>query len=96
MRTMIMVQLDTATSNQTIRDGTISSLLGRVLGELKPEAAYFYTRGGNRAFTLVVDIPDPTYIPTFIEPFWLEMNAHVEMIPCMNAEELQTGLGRLS
>ncbi len=95
MRTMIMVQLDTPTSNQAIRDGSIDSVLGRLLGEMKPEAAYFYSRGGNRAFTLVVDIPDPSFIPVFVEPFWLEMNAHVDMFPCMNVDELRTGLGRL-
>jgi hypothetical protein len=29
------------------------------------------------------------------EPLWLELNASVEINPCMNLDELQAGLGRL-
>ncbi|MDQ1367697.1 MAG: hypothetical protein QOF20_50 [Acidimicrobiaceae bacterium] len=96
MRTMVMVELDTATANDTITSGKIGQILERVLGELKPESAYFYSRGGNRAFSLVVDIPDPSYIPSVVEPFWLEFNARVDAFPCMNVDELKTGLGRLA
>lgn len=95
MRMMLMVELDTQPANAMIKDGRIQEVLNGIVSQMKPEAAYFYARGGRRAFTLVVDAPDAASIPSFAEPFWLEANASVETIPCMNAEELQEGLSRL-
>jgi hypothetical protein len=95
MRMMLMVEIDTATSNRIIEEHKMADVLGPILGNLKPEAAYFYARGGRRGFTLVVDMPDAASLPSFAEPFWLQLNAHVEAIPCMNLDELQLGLSRL-
>lgn len=57
--------------------------------------AYFHTRDGRRAITLVVDAPDGATLPSLAEPFWLQLGATVEAVPVMNAEELGVGLGRL-
>ncbi len=66
-----------------------------ILGKLQPEAAYFHTTDGRRAFTLVVDAPDGATLPSLAEPMWLELGATVEALPVMNAEELAEGLSRL-
>ena len=95
MRMMLMVELDTKTANPRVADGSINDVLQGILEKLKPEAAYFYARGGRRAFTLVVDAPDAASLPSLAEPFWQEANAHVEAFPCMNADGLQEGIGRL-
>ena len=95
MRMMMQVELDTQTANPLIGDGRIKDVLDGIMSRMKPEAAYFYARGGRRAFTLVVDAPDSASIPSLAEPFWQEVNASVEMFPCMNAEELQEGISRL-
>jgi hypothetical protein len=95
MRMMLLVELDTPTANGVIRDGRIEELLNGILEALRPEAAYFYGRGGRRAFTLVVDAPDAASLPSLAEPFWMELNASVEAFPCMNADELREGLSRL-
>ena len=96
MRLMLMVELDTEKANEAIRSGQMADVLGGVLGQLNPEAAYFYARGGRRGFTLFVDAPDNASFPSLVEAFWLEMNASVEAIPCMNTDELLEGLGRLA
>jgi hypothetical protein len=95
MRMMLMVEIDTSTSNRIIEEHKMDQVMGGILGQLKPEAAYFYSRNGRRAFTLVVDMPDSSHLPSFAEPFWLQLNAHVEAFPCMNLDELQLGLSRL-
>ncbi len=79
-----------------ITTGKIGQVLDGILGQLKPESAYFYSRNGSRGFSLVVDIADPSDIPSVVEPFWLEFNARVETFPCMNTEDLKSGLGRLA
>ncbi|WP_329570163.1 hypothetical protein [Kitasatospora sp. NBC_01266] len=44
----------------------------------------------------VVDLADESAIVTTCEPFWQSLHAQVSLTPCMNAEELATGLGRLA
>ncbi|MDH6575203.1 hypothetical protein [Kitasatospora sp. MAP5-34] len=95
MRTLIEIELDTATANQAITDGTLETSMGKMLEALKPEAAYFFPRMGRRCALLVVDLPDEAAIVPTAEPAWLALNADVTMTPCMNADELRAGLARL-
>ena len=95
MRTMLVVELDTEAGNKQITDGTIAKTMEELMGTLKPESAYFYAHNGHRAMTIVADMPDESSVVTMCEPFWLGLNANVEVIPCMNADDLRTGLGRL-
>ncbi|GAA2148683.1 hypothetical protein GCM10009760_41040 [Kitasatospora kazusensis] len=96
MRTLIEIEMDTATANQAIADGTIEASMDKMMEMLKPEAAYFFARMGRRAALLVVDLPDEAAIVPTLEPAWLNLNADVTMTPCMNADELRTGLSRLN
>lgn len=89
------VEIDTTTGNERIRSGTMEKALQGIMGQLKPEAAYFYPRGGNRAMTLIVDAADNAALPTLVEPFWTELNARVEATPCVTADELGEGLHRM-
>ena len=95
MRLMLYAEIDTPTGNQRIVEGRMSEVMDGLVGRLAPEAAYFYERHGRRAFTLVVEAPDSSSLPSLVEPIWLELGAHVEVIPCMTADELREGLGRL-
>jgi hypothetical protein len=95
MRLMVTAELDTATGNPLIESGKISEVVGGILESLKPESAYFLAKDGRRCMILVVDVPDSSHIATVVEPFWLELNARVDVVPCMNAEDLQAGLARL-
>ncbi|MFJ6620578.1 hypothetical protein ACIQOW_23770 [Kitasatospora sp. NPDC091335] len=95
MRALLEVELDTATSNKLITDGTINEAIQQTLAQLKPEAAYFLSRNGHRGMILVVDVADEASIPSLAEPFWLQLNATVDIHLCMNADELVEGLKRL-
>jgi hypothetical protein len=95
MRMMLLVEMDTEAGNRAIEEHRMEKVMGEILDQLRPEAAYFYPRGGKRAMTLVVDAADDASLAGIVEPFWLQLNANVEAIPCMNADDLRTGLGRL-
>ena len=72
-----------------VKDGTAGQKLGRILGELKPEAVYFTEQQGRRGAILIVDIADPSKIPAVCEPWFLSFNADVELRIVMSPEELQ-------
>ncbi|MER5866386.1 hypothetical protein [Kitasatospora sp. NPDC002040] len=95
MRTLIQVEFDTATANRQIADGSMPKALMQFMGAVKPEAAYFAPTNGHRCAYLFADLAEESSLVTLLEPFW-EMNAHVTVTPCMNADDLAKGLGALS
>jgi len=62
---------------------------------LKPEAAYFGPTGGARTAFFVFDMTDPSQLPAISEPLYTELNAHIEVMPVMNGDDLQKGLSQL-
>jgi len=89
MRFLIKVSIPVEAGNKAIRDGTLGETIGRILSELKPEAAYFTTDGGKRTGFIVADIKEPHQIPSIAEPWFLAFNASVEFHPAMTPEDLQ-------
>ena len=89
MRFLIKVSIPVETGNKAIRDGTLGETIGRILSELKPEAAYFTTDGGKRTGFIVADIKDPYQMPSIAEPWFLAFDAGVEFHPAMTPEDLQ-------
>ncbi|HLI14685.1 MAG TPA: hypothetical protein VKV23_01350 [Acidimicrobiales bacterium] len=96
MRVLVNVEIATPEGNEMIRSGRMTPALQKMLAQLQPEAAYFYPRNGRRAMTLVVDAPEAAGLPSLVEPFWLELGAAVEVLPCMTAEEVAAGIERLA
>jgi hypothetical protein len=95
MRTMLKVTIPTDAGNKAIKDGSLPQILEKVMGEIKPEAAYFTTFDGERTAYFVFDLKDSSMIPSIAEPFFMGLNAGVQFAPVMNPEDLKTGLGRL-
>ncbi|MEU6279611.1 hypothetical protein [Streptomyces sp. NPDC047028] len=95
MRVLLKATLDTEKGNEAIRSGKLPELMKETLDQLKPEAAYFGTLGGKRTALLVLDMQDSSQLPPIGEPFFMQLNAEVEVCPIMNREDLQTGLSQL-
>lgn len=88
MRMLMHVKLPHEPFNMAVRKGTVADTMQRILAEAKPEAAYFTEYGGRRGAILIVDVTDPSKIPSFAEPWFLLFNADVEFHAVMNADEL--------
>ncbi len=88
MRVLVKVSLPVETGNESAINNTLTKTIQSILADLKPEAAYFTTQGGNRGGFLVVDIQDTSQIPALAEPFFLAFNASVDIQPVMSAEDL--------
>jgi hypothetical protein len=97
MRMMMKVVLDTKAANKVIKEGHMPKLMAGVMERLKPEAAFFAPdESGHRCSYFVFDMKDPSMMPVAIEPLFQELDAHVHISPCMNAEDLQKGLAALA
>jgi len=70
--------------------------LNRILEVTKPEAVYFTEQAGQRGAVLVVDLADPSKIPTLAEPWFLTFEADVEFRVVMSLDDLKkAGLDEL-
>jgi hypothetical protein len=96
MRTMIRVSIPVEAGNKSVKDGSLPKIMSEILERLRPEAAYFGADHGVRTVFLVVDVKDPSEIPSLAEPFFMGFNAKVEFLPVMNADDLKRGLSKLS
>ena len=63
MRFVLHVSFPTDKFNESVQDGTAGEKLGRILEDIKPEAAYFTTQDGKRGGVLIVEMKDPSEIP---------------------------------
>ncbi|MFZ2068346.1 MAG: hypothetical protein WAV27_20430 [Xanthobacteraceae bacterium] len=95
MRMMMKVQLPTADGNRAIKDGSLPEIIRKTLETAKAEAAYFTTMDGLRTMIAVFDLKLTPDIVRIAEPLFMGINATVEFVPCMNAEELKSGLSSL-
>ena len=96
MRMLVDIQFPIEPFNTRVKDGTAAKIMQEILGDLKPEAAYFTARDGKRGGTIVIDMADASNIPAIAEPFFLHFNASVSFHPCMTPEDLaKAGLEEL-
>lgn len=94
MRTMLVIHMDTQKGSQMIEKDEMAQFMQSALERLRPEAAYFGPQGGVRTAFVVIDLEDPSQLPSIAEPFFSRLGARVEMFPVMTADDVRTGLQR--
>lgn len=92
MRVMIKFRFPVEAGNSAVRSGKVEKVVQQIVEELKPEAAYFFPEGGERAGLFVVDMQESSQVAEIAERFFFGLNASIEMVPVMAAEDLQKGL----
>jgi hypothetical protein len=96
MRMLLNVKIPHAEFNAAVRDGSAGSKLKKILDELKPEAVYFTEQNGGRGAILIVEVADPSRIPSLAEPWFLTFKADVEFRVAMTPEDLaKSGLDKI-
>lgn len=88
MKVVVNFQFPIEPFNSLVREGTAGKVLTSILESIKPEFVYFYAPDGCRGGTMVVNIDDPSQIPSFAEPLFLKFGARLEVNVAMSAEEL--------
>ena len=85
MRMLMNVRIPHEPFNSAVRKGTAGQIIKNILVEIKPEAVYFTEQNGTRAAVIIINVNDPSEIPSFSEPWFLNFNAdcefHIVMAP---------------
>ncbi len=90
MRMLVNVKFPHQEFNKAVRDGTVGQKVRRIVEDSNPEAIYFVEQNGQRGAILIIDLPDPSKVPAFAEPWFLAFNANVEFHIVMTPDELQS------
>ncbi len=98
MRMMMIASMPVEQFNAAVKDGSTQAKMKKIMDQLKPEAAYFTAINGKRTAVLIVDLADPSKIPSLAEPWFLTFNASVDFYPVMVPQDLAAagldGLGK--
>ncbi len=89
MRFIIEATVPIDAGNQAIMDGSLMGKIQNYLGEIKPEAAYFTIKNGQRTMIAVLNMERADKMPAVLEPLWLDLSVSAQMYPAMIAEDLQ-------
>ena len=96
MRMLLNVEIPHEPFNTLVREGKAGAIIGRILEEIKPEAVYFTEQDGTRGAILIIDVREPSRVPSFAEPFFLNFNADCRFRIAMSPEDLgRAGLEEL-
>jgi hypothetical protein len=96
MNMLMKVRMPHEPFNSLVRKGTAGKIMKSILKELKPEAVYFTEENGVRTALLIVNMNDPSEIPSLSEPWFLNFKADCEMKVVMTPADLErAGLEKL-
>lgn len=96
MRMLVHAKIPNEPFNSIVRDGTAGAKIRRILDELKPEAVYFTEYEGQRGTIMILDVAEPSKVPSIAEPWFLIFNARCEFHIAMTPDDLaKTGLDAL-
>jgi hypothetical protein len=88
MRALLQVKFPHEPFNSAVRKGTAGETIQRIVADAKPEAVYFTEFDGRRTAIIIVDIADPSKVPSLAEPWFLSFNADVEFHIVLSPEDL--------
>jgi len=87
MRFLFKVSIPVEAGNAAAKDGF--KAIQSILEQQKPEAAYFVAEKGKRTGYLILNMENASEIPAIAEPWFLALNAEIEVQPAMVPADLQ-------
>lgn len=89
MKMLLTAEFPHEPFNTLVRTGKAGEVIARILETIKPEAAYFTEQDGKRGGIFVIDVQEPSDVPAFAEPFFLNFQADCKFRILMSPDDLQ-------
>jgi len=87
MRFLFKISWPVEAGNEAAKSGF--QVVEKILSAQKPEAAYFIGEGGMRTAILIMSMKDVSQLPDIAEPWFLALNARIEVTPAMVPDDLK-------
>ena len=88
MRVMLKVTIPVEAGNAATKAGKLGETIQSILDELNPEAVYLTDSSGQRAAYIFMDLREGSDIAKIAEPWFLALNASIELHPVMVPADL--------
>lgn len=95
MRMMVTIRVPAAAGNRAITGGSMTGLIEKLMQKTRPECAYFFLENGKRTMRAVFDMKTNIDQVPALEPAIIGLDAEVEIIPVLTAEELHAGFAAI-
>jgi hypothetical protein len=92
MRMMMKVSIPVEAGNKGVAEGVLPKTIMAFVDQMKPEASFFGLDNGRRTAFFVFDMTENAMIPSAAEPFFMNLNASIEIQPVMNLADMKTGV----
>jgi hypothetical protein len=92
---LMKVSIPVDAGNKAIKEGLLAKTVLDFVAQMKPEACYFGPDEGKRTAYFFLNLTDPSMMPSVSEPFFMNLNASIEMTPVMNLDDMKTGVERV-
>lgn len=89
MRFLLKARMSVEAGNKVAREGRLGEVIGSIVDHMKPEAVYFLADNGERTAYIFFEMKDASQIPNIAEPWFLALNAHLELHPVMVPADLK-------
>lgn len=93
MRLMLKFTIPVEKGNAAAADGSLGAAIDALIEQVEPEAVYFMLEHGKRAGIVIFDETDQARLTTINEPLFAKLDAAIEIMPVLSAEDLRRGLG---
>ena len=81
MRMMLRFTVPVEKGNAALKDGSLGKAMELIMGQLKPEAAYFGVSDGLRGGMIFFDMTEASQVVEIVEPFFSAFDAAVKVYP---------------
>ncbi len=88
MRVMVKITIPVEKGNAVIKAGKMSETIQSLLSEMNAEAVYLTLECGQRALYIFMNVQDSWELPQINEPWFLALNASIEIQPVVVLEDL--------
>ena len=89
MRFLLKASIPVEAGNTAAKEGRLNKIIDSILKEQKPEAAYFLAENGQRTAYIFFEMKNASQIPSIAEPWFLALNASLELQPVMVPADLK-------
>ena len=93
MRFLVKATLPVEAGNALVKDPNFQQRMDTVMGDVRPEAAYFTIDDGQRTVYFVVNVENIEDMPRVAEPLWLSWKANVTFLPAFVPEDMDRVTG---
>lgn len=96
MRMVVTLRVPVETGSRTVKDSTLPQVIQKTLEHIKPEYVYFFLENGKRTMRTVFEMEHAGEMVPAFEPAMMQLDAEVELTPCMTSEDLKSSLQAMS